>query len=199
MKLPPSEEADSIRFEAASELASVYEKEVCIHCTYISFQKQLVTSQMILRCFCVYLSTFMMAWSHKVLLSENDNFWNLWGHIYLMNMILLTYSIITTKGYFPTMLIHIRSFSGWLESVFVLFNTMPCNTFFFLYVTLYKCYKMYVFSNKVYILVLSVGCTCLILSTMTSNMRMILWTLNYYYAIQRLIHTLYISVSLWRS
>lgn len=45
---------------------------------------------------------------------------------------------------------------------------------------------------------LSVGCTC-ILSTMTSNMRMLLWTLNSYYAIHRLIHTSYISVSLWRS
>ena len=45
----------------------------------------------------------------------------------------------------------LRSFSGWLVSVFVLFNTMPRNAFFFLYVTLYKCYEMYFFSNKVYI------------------------------------------------
>lgn len=41
---------------------------------------------------------------------------------------------------------------------------------------------------------LSVGCTCL-LSTMTSNMRMILWKLNSYYAIQRLSYTYFIYFS----
>ena len=47
----------------------------------------------------------------------------------------------------------LRSFSDWLVSFFVISNTMP-HTSFFLYVLLHVCYEMYVFSNKVYIILI---------------------------------------------